>query len=506
MIESIGSEVPREGEGGAPGAGVLRVGENCRSIDPATRMSVIVDADRYFAVARAAMLRAERRVMLVGWDFDARITLGRRGGDDDGPEKLGDFILWLVKRNPELEIYLLRWDLGALKTLARGSTILTLLRWLRHPRIHTRLDGHHPTGASHHQKIVVIDDALAFCGGIDMTEDRWDTREHRHADTRRRRPNGKLYKPWHDATTAIEGPMAATIGAIARARWEKAGGWPIVPLEGSGSPWPDDLVPQFRDVRLGVARSIPKMSDDEPVTEIERLYLDLIASARHTIYAENQYFASRRIAEAIARRLDEPDGPEIVLLNPRTSQGWLEPVAMDTARARLHEALRRRDPKGRFRIYHPYTTGGDPIYVHAKILIVDDRLLRIGSSNMNNRSLRLDTECDVVMDTALPGNEAYGDTIVAIRDDLLAEHLDVTSERIREVLAQTGSLIGTIEQLRGTGKTLRPYETPELDAVEAWLADNEILDPEGPDEMFEAVGRRGLFRRLGRFGPRRRQP
>ncbi|MET0257067.1 MAG: phospholipase D-like domain-containing protein, partial [Methylobacterium sp.] len=462
----------------------------------ATRASVIVDADDYFRFARAAMLKARRRIVLVGWDFDGRITLGRGEDGDEAPEKVGDFIYWLARNRPELEVYLLRWDLGALKTLTRGSTVFTVLKWMSHPRIHTKLDGAHPFGGSHHQKIVVIDDSFAFCGGIDMTEDRWDTREHRHEDTRRRRPNGTMYKPWHDATTAVEGPMAKAMAQVARDRWHHAGGRTMEPVEDLPSCWPDDLAAHFTEIDMAVSRSAPEMPGEDPVREIEALYVDQIAGARRLIYAESQYFASRRIAEAIAQRLDEEDGPEIVVINPLTAQGWLEPIAMDTARARLFEALRRRDRHGRFRIYHPFTDGGEAIYVHAKILIVDDRSLRIGSSNMNNRSLRLDTECDVTIDAALPGNEGLGETIVAIRDDLIAEHLGIDARTVARSVAVTGSLIETIEALRGPGRSLRPYETPDLTGVEAWLADNEVLDPEGPEEMFEALSKRGLFRRL----------
>jgi phosphatidylserine/phosphatidylglycerophosphate/cardiolipin synthase-like enzyme len=262
--------------------------------------------------------------------------------------------------------------------------------------------------------------------------------------------------------------------------------------------WPDDLRPQFRNVAVGIARAAPKMAYCEAVLEIERLYLDQIARARRFIYAESQYFASRRIAEAIARRLDEPDGPEIVVVNPVTAQGWLEPLAMDTARARLVEALRRRDRAGRFRLYHPYTGAGEPIYVHAKILIVDDRLVRVGSSNMNNRSLRLDSECDVTLDADMPGNAAIGGTIAAFRASLLGEHLDVTPDAFAEAIERHGSLIAAIEALRGPARSLRPYEPADLSAVEKWLADNEVLDPEGPDEMFERLSRRGLLRRLRR--------
>ena len=232
------------------------------------------------------------------------------------------------------------------------------------------------------------------------------------------------------------------------------------------------------------------------IREIEQLYLDQIAAARRHIYAESQYFASRKIAEALARRLAEPDGPEIVLVNPVTAQGWLEPLAMDTARARLYQALHQRDPHGRLRLYHPYTAGGHPIYVHAKVMVVDDRILRVGSSNMNNRSLGLDTECDVTIDTRREGDAAARTRIRAIRDGLIAEHLGVDASEIAARIEETGSLIEVIEQARGPGRTLRPYKVPNLGDVEKWLADNEVLDPESPDEMFESITKRGLFRRF----------
>ena len=137
--------------------------------EQADKVAVLIDAESYFGVAREAFLQARKRIMLVGWDFDTRIRLS---GDErllGEPATIGEFLYWVVERTPELELYLLRWDIGALKALFRGSTVFTVLKWMRHPRIHTKLDGHHSTGGSHHQKIVSIDDCLAFCGGIDIT-------------------------------------------------------------------------------------------------------------------------------------------------------------------------------------------------------------------------------------------------------------------------------------------------------------------------------------------------
>nr|WP_236697564.1 phospholipase D-like domain-containing protein [Sphingomonas sp. Leaf357] len=441
------------------------------------------------------MLKAKHQILLIGWDFDARIDLTPDGDPGDGaPRNVGDFIYWLVKHRPELQVYTLRWDVGALKTLVRGSTIFTVAKWMTHERIHTKLDGYHPVGGSHHQKIVVIDDCLAFAGGIDMTSERWDTREHLDDQPCRTEPGGRdRYKPWHDATTALSGPVASALGHLCRDRWELAGGKPIDPPPATTDCWPDGLDVDFSDIDVAVSRTEPEMPDHQPVIEIEQLYLDLIARARRHIYAESQYFASRKIAEAIALRLDEPDGPEIVIINPTTAQGWLEPIAMDTARARLFQALKHHDTHDRLRIYHPVTKGGLPIYVHAKILVIDDRVLRVGSSNFNNRSMRLDTECDVTIDADHGADPAC---IAAIRDGLIAEHLGSKASRVAAVLVETGSLIATIDRLRAPGRTLVDYEVPELSDVEEWLADNEVLDPEGPGEMFESLSKRGLFRRM----------
>jgi phosphatidylserine/phosphatidylglycerophosphate/cardiolipin synthase-like enzyme len=460
----------------------------------AEKFSVIVDAEDYFRHARDAMLAAKRRITLVGWDFDSRIHLHDTDADD-GPSELGRFILWLVNRNPELEIFLLQWDFGIINTAKRGTTLLRLWQWARHDRIHLKFDSKHPFGASHHQKIMLIDDALAFVGGIDMTGDRWDTREHRHNDNRRRRPvTRRRYKPWHDVTTASTGPIVADIARLVAERWTIAGGkQPMTPLAADVRHWPETLPVQFENITLGVARTSPEIDEHPAVLEIERLWLDQIAAARKHLYIESQYFASRAIVSALAKRLAEPEGPEIVVINPETAQGWLEPIAMDTARARLFAWLKRADRFDRFRLYHPYDAAGDPIYVHSKTMIVDDTMLKVGSSNINNRSMRLDTECDVVM-FARGGAPALRDGIAWARNNLLAEHLGSTPEAVAARFAETGSLIATIESLVAPGRALKPYQPPELNELEKWLADNEVLDPEGPDEMFESFARRGLMR------------
>ncbi len=215
---------------------MLEPGRNCWRVERAERASLVVDAADYFHLARKAMLRAEKQILLIGWDFDTRICLDY-DADDGAPAELGKFLSWLPKNRPGLQIHILKWDIGAIKLLGRGTTVLRLARWAASNQIHFKLDGAHAVGASHHHKIVVIDDRFAFCGGIDMTADRWDTRGHVDDDEHRRRPTTyRHYGPWHDATMAVDGKVAAALGEHARSRWGAAGGEPIEPPQSLEQP------------------------------------------------------------------------------------------------------------------------------------------------------------------------------------------------------------------------------------------------------------------------------
>ncbi len=471
----------------------------------ASRAHVVIDAAAYFELMHEAMLLARQRIFLIGWDFDSRIRLakGRRWWNiprkEQWPARLGAFIVWLVERTPGLQIRLLKWNFGALKFLLRGTMIVDLVRWLMQPGIDFKFDRSHPIGCSHHQKIVVIDDRFAVCGGIDMTSNRWDTPEHLHEDSRRRRPNGKPYGPWHDVTMMMEGDVAAALSELGRKRWQLAGGERLAAcLPQDESPWPERLVAEFRDVEIGIARTRAEYNDTREVHEIENLFLEQIARAKRFIYAESQYFASRSIAEAIAQRMSEPDPPEIVVINPVTAEGWLEQTAMDGARVRLLHAIGEKDKNNRFRLFNPLTSGGAAIYVHAKVTIVDDEILRIGSANLNNRSMGLDSECDVFIDAVRPGNAHVVPVITKIRYKLLAEHCGVPVEEMSALLSRYATMTEAIGAARSRGKRLEPFVLRPLTDAEKTVADNALLDPERPEEMFEPVSRRrGLFRRGG---------
>lgn len=455
---------------------IFQPGRNCAEIAHADRVELIVDGKRYFARLKAALEQARTQIIFVGWDFDTRVSLD--GGRDS--ESLRAFIDRLLRTNRTLRIYILKWNFGALKILLRGRMIFTVLRWMASRRLHLKLDGAHPAGASHHQKLVVVDRALAFCGGIDVTSGRWDSRGHSDANPRRIAPDGQEMDPWHDMSFALDGEAAERLHDLAYDRWYRATG-KVLPKIEARPQWPFDGPATFESVRVAIARTRGEYRKEPAIRESEALFLDMIASARRFIYAENQYFASRRIAAAIARRMNEPDPPEVVIVMPKTADGWLEQVAMDTARSQLVALLDKVDTKGRFRIYHPYTDEGTPVYVHAKLTIVDDRIIRVGSSNMNNRSLGFDSECDIAIDSAFDGGAPVASRIREIRTDLLAEHLGVPVETVVARLDR-GSMIETIEALRGPGHSLRPFEQgPNADLAEI-IASNNLLDPEGEED------------------------
>ena len=193
--------------------------------------------------------------------------------------------------------------------------------------------------------------------------------------------------------------------------------------------------------------------------EVEKLYLDMIAAARRSIYIENQYFTAPRIAAALEKRLAEPDGPEIVLVLRLLSHGWLEEATMHVLRTQLIQRLQQADRHGRFRVYYPHIPDlaeGCCLDIHSKLMIVDDAIVRIGSSNLANRSMAFDTECDLAIEAR--GEARVAATIRDFRERLLAEHLGTQPARVREEVERAGSLHGAIAAFSDQPRTLRQLE------------------------------------------------
>ena len=472
---------------------VVEEGRNCWRIARANRVSVVVDAADYFHYVRELCEDAQNLLLFVGWDFDSRISL--EPGDRSRRARLSGFFLRLARRNPRRRIAILKWRFGALKQFLIPASAWTLARWAATRAIEFKFDGAHPAGCSHHQKIVIVDDCLAICGGIDLASGRWDTPDHLDDDPKRLLPNGKPQAPWHDITMLMDGEIAGALGELARDRWAVAGGKPLPPIQTIEPQWPEDVPVLFENVDLAIARTRAPYGEVQEVREIETLYLDMIAAAQSFIYIENQYLTSAKIAAAIATRMGEANPPDIIVVMPRSAEGWLEQKAMDAARVQLARAIAKVDKGDRFRIYVPVTKGGTDIYVHAKLMIVDDRILRIGSANLNNRSLGLDSECDMVLDCALPANKGAQETIAALRTRLLAEHLGVDEKVVAETFARSGSLVDTVEALRGEGKTLELLDLEKPGPLDRLIAENELLDPEHSEGFLEPLQQRGLRKR-----------
>ena len=490
--------------------GILAPGRNCWRIERAGRLAFLVDGAAYFAAVAAALERAERSILILGWDLHSRVRLRRDDCAGDTPQELGPLLDAAVACRPGLHVNVLDWDFAFLYALEREFLPAYAFGWRTHRRVHFRLDGDHPVGASHHQKLVVIDDRIAFVGGIDLAAARWDTPEHRADDTRRRDPGVGRYAPFHDVQAVLDGAAAAALGDLARERWRRATRRRLpVPAVGS-DPWPPGLVPDVEDVAVAIARTEPPFRSRPAVREVESLWLDAIASARRWLYIETQYLTADRIGDALAGRLQEPAGPEVVIVTPRRCSGWLEEGTMGVLRARLLQRLRAADRFGRLRVYCPVVPGGDTeeavvaVNVHSKILCVDDRLARVGSSNCTNRSLGFDTECDVALEAT--GDARVEQAVAGLRNRLLGEHLGVRPARLASATAESGSLAAAVESLRGGARTLLPLE-PDVPAwVEDVLPDASFVDPKRPgnfERLFQDIlvgdARESLRRRLVRF-------
>jgi len=466
---------------------ILKEGSNCWQIADAERAAFIIDGEDYFRAVREAMCMAQHSIFIIGWDIHSELKLVRNGQSDDYPEILGPLLDFLAKKRPNLNIYILNWDFAMIYTMEREFFPSYRLQWKSHKRVHFCLDGNHPVGASQHQKIVVVDDKIAFSGGLDLSKWRWDTSAHAIDDKRRVDPEGKPYPPFHDVQLLVDGKAATRIGELARARWRNAAKSSAVELHAdrSNDPWPDSIPVVLSNIEVGIARTLPSYQGTHQVREVERLYLDSIEAAEKYIYIENQYLSSHRIGQALSERLRQKGGPEIIIVMPEKTGGWLEQHTMDVLRARLLRELRDADQHDRLRVFYARLSEQPHVslMIHGKVMIIDDCFARVASSNLSNRSMGLDSECDLVVES----NEVQRsrEAIISFRRKLLAEHLDVTLDDITAAEENHDSLIKAIESLRHGERTLEELAGEVPADVDKWVPESSLLDPEKPVEPEE---------------------
>ena len=491
---------------------ILRPGRNCWRVERADRVAFLIDGEAFFGAVRSALAKARHSVFILGWDIDSRMRLTAGAATDGLPEPLGEFLNAVVAERPRLRGYVLSWDFAMLYAIEREWLPIYKLDWMTHRRLSFRLDDRHPPGASHHQKVIVVDDAVAFVSGYDLTRARWDTSAHAQDDPRRVDHRGEPYVPFHDVGIVVAGDCARALGELARERWRRATNRsprtdePGIPDE----VWPDGVDADANGVPVAIARTEPAFAGNAAVGEIRALFLDAIASARHHIFAENQYFTSRAVADALARRLRSDDSPEIAVLSPHRQSGWLEASTMGVLRARIHRDLRAADRFDRYRMYCPTLpeqTSETCLNVHSKVMTVDDDLVIVGSANLADRSLGTDTECNLAFEAR--GDPRLQRAIAGLRERLLAEHLDCRPTDVAAAVRREGGLHRAVASLAApSGRTLQPADLPLDPALDAVVPDHRVIDPEQPlradaivaDLVPEEDARAGTRARLIGFG------
>jgi len=447
-----------------------------------------VDGEAYFAALHQALGRARHQVLLLAWDIDSQVAL-LRGERASGHRcvTLEERLSEVLEAETGLRVYLLDWDFSVIYALEREWIPVFRLPWKRRRRLAFESDGELPAGASHHQKVVVIDDAVAFCGGLDLTHSRWDTSEHLPSHPDRRMSDGTPYGPFHDVQAIVAGETAAALGELARRRWLRATGRRLDAPPGSDwrARWPSSVQADLEDVPVAIARTAAAHADFPERREVQSAFLDQIRSARRYLYFENQYLTSDAVVTALCERLRESEGPEVVIIVPREASGWLEETTMGEGRDRSAARLRAADVHGRLRILCPMTSmdGGERrfVNVHAKVLIADDRWIRVGSANLSNRSMTLDTECDLIFDA-----DGRGGAARRLLARLLGEHTGRGTEAAAESLARECGLVTVVDELRGDGGRLDAL--PARDSSDFLTPVLGIADPERPLEP-EALSR-----------------
>ena len=346
-------------------------------------LRVLIDGSEALPQVQAAILGARRSVHIAGWHCspDFRLVPG-----PDSPT-LRDLLATVAQRVP---VRVLMWGGPPLPVFkpTRADARAAAADLMHGSAVECALDTREFTMHCHHEKLVVVDDDIAFVGGIDLTAlagDRLDSHEHPRTDT----------LGWHDAMTVLRGPVVADVAEHFNARWGA--------VTGTVLPRPEPPAPAG-ELELELLRTVPeKVYDFLPRGEFSILagYLGALRAARSHIYLENQFLWSPEVTDVLVDKLLRPpsDRFRLLLVLPRRPNN-----GSDTTRGQLARLIAADAGRGRLLATTMVgaTRDGPGVYVHAKIGIVDDRWITIGSANLNEHSLFNDTEVNILaLDEAL---------------------------------------------------------------------------------------------------------
>ncbi len=383
----------------------------------AQELAVFSESAAYFAAVSDAITRAQRRILIVGWSLDDRIRLLRddpagtgsasRAADSVQGRSLGELLVDRAREHPDLRIQLRIWQAPAVFAADQYITewfqdqarALDNLDFLRVPAA--------SAFAARHEKYVIVDDTLAFVGGIDLSHNRWDTVDHRGENSARTNPDGEHYVPYHDTQLLFSGPAVRDLFAVAVQDRLIKDDWAPPGDEWSRKLWleyvPVDLRDQ--DLLLSFTRVYPER-DDEDLHQIFHLYRDLLYAAEERIYIENQYFSSDEITAALISQLEDPNGPEVIIIMSWELPDALGRMTMGVNSAMQLSQLIEHDSHHRLGIFHPFSTDEHqvPLKVHSKTMIIDGTLITLGSANISRRSFSLDSEINATICGDTPGH------------------------------------------------------------------------------------------------------
>ncbi|AEE24662.1 SNARE associated Golgi protein-like protein [Glaciecola sp. 4H-3-7+YE-5] len=468
---------------------LFKENENCWKTSQATHATPLIDGENYYRALHSAICKAKHSIFIVGWDIDSRIRLlrGEEEKNASAPSVISELLKWKAEQHQDIKIYLLRWDSSLAFFSQREMWAKEVWDNKTPDNVETALDSTIPMGGSQHQKIVVIDDEIAFSGGMDVSTNRWDTREHLVEQPERVGPDGP-HGPLHDVQILTSGPIVMSFAHLVRWRWnriseKKAIDYSPIQDQSNALPasWPDDFPPTMNNLPCAVARTIPFMDGVEPVQEVRRMLLDLIAQAQHFIFIENQFTTRQEIAEALNKRLKACPDLQVIVVSSYEPKGKFESEAYWASRIDFKRILENGIESERVKITYSTVTNeqgkSTQKRVHSKVMSIDDRYLVIGSSNISNRSMSLDTEVDLVFAGDCEQNKK---DITRVRHDLLAEHTGRSIEQVEEIFANDDPLNRLLSDQAEYGYQLAEVSDEQF-TNKAWQpVFSSLSDPEKP--------------------------
>jgi phosphatidylserine/phosphatidylglycerophosphate/cardiolipin synthase-like enzyme len=470
-----------------------------------------VDGRNYFRAFYEVARHAKRYICIAGWQFERSAAL-LRGADAKaagGEVIVASFLDELCRVNESLRVYILMWDFSPLVAFDKEWFNKLVLDLTASERIQFRFDSNHALYASHHQKLVVIDGVTAFVGGLDIAANSWDDRLH-WAENAERVRAGEEYEPYHDVQSLCTGAAAWELTRFFEQRWVRAGGAALGLPQPSGeqAPLPVRKMMPLAAVRVAISETraqtlIPMLG---PVMHIRQLYLDAIEAAERLIFLENQYFSSQAVYQALKDRLIDHDRPcpQIVLVLPKRMHTLIEDISLSVVQAKMLRSLSEIAEKNKRDLGIYYTAAAltaalgpeKSTYIHSKVLIVDDRLLSVGSANITNRSMGMDTELNLSWEAA-PDDRDLVRSIRRVRANLLAEHTGLRRLSERRALGSMDNLVKYLnDHADRLNCRLRRHTMSSFLEEASWIKDlmpdDLSFDPERPlieESINEAISR-----------------